>query len=295
MSTFHRAHERIAVAIDAGIQLRDPETLRSFSQSISGKIVDVSLGGVRIEFESLPSSLSDALAPGVLISVLPANNVAPTLYLTVAWFKARIEEGSASQSSLGARYSPRTAEPERAAFLAHTTQPRRSAQRSGELRRWLRHGVRAAALLIIGLLLWQNHDLRQRLDAQDQRLAERAAAPVAIAAVVAEPAPPPPAAPTPFMRYQTERAPPGVKMASIELLNGDFVGSMTNEQAAARQLNVTLEYPCELPAGAGTSCRCQTPAIKLAGNSRADFACTPVPARKTKPESLTVRLDEPNP
>ncbi|MGQ0505954.1 MAG: PilZ domain-containing protein [Myxococcaceae bacterium] len=331
MSHPSRAHERVAASLPAKLQICDPETLRPLSAAVEGEIVDVSLGGVRIIFSELPASLADSLAPGISIAMAPVDKQAlphRVLHLKIAWFKARIEEGSASQASLGASYTDHTSASDRAALLAFAQSKVNVAaatQSSGRKRRIL---AAVAACAALALLAAHVLELRGRVAEQEvlidslrgqlakatahpplspdsrtfqrpERAPPARPAPAALSppdadGPIAEKPPAPPALLEPavrpaFLAYKVADPLEGVDVISVELLNGDLVGVLSSRAMSAQRVVLSLGYRCDGNTDGGT-CVCQTQEMILPPNRRSEFACTPFPPLDSERVELMIGL-----
>ncbi|HZH03079.1 MAG TPA: PilZ domain-containing protein [Myxococcaceae bacterium] len=335
MTSNRRAFERIATSIEVRVHVCDPVTLHPLTMPVTARVGDVSLGGVRMEIPQLPASLADAFGPGVVVGMTPAapGLTLGVLHLTVAWFTSRVDGGEMSGAAMGAQFR-KVSEADRAVLVSYATATRRRPVQIGAerpRRRWLWWAT-AAAIAAVGL--WRYRVLHERVSEQDSQLDALAAqvrgqapeppprssrpqadpvqaasgtAPVK-AALPPDPVPkvePPAAAsraasePDPFvsLKYRTAgTVPDGIQMASLELLNGDFVGAVVSTLGEDRSLSVALEYACDGAGPGDASCRCETPQMTIRARRRTEFACTPkaVPKSTREPLQITFAGAPPN-
>jgi hypothetical protein len=77
------------------------------------------------------------------------------------------------------------------------------------------------------------------------------------------------------IEFQVRRTPDGINLKSLELLQGDFIGTLTNEEPEDLGVAVFLDYGCQASdEDAGVSrCVCEAPQIAVPKHGKIEFAC----------------------
>jgi hypothetical protein len=289
------------------VHVCDPSTLHPLSPAWPARIVDISLGGMRVEVPQLPDSIGDSLGPGAVVGISSAEPVLSlgSLHLQVVWFNHRLGGEAFSSAAFGASYR-KASEADRAALVRFASgggaAPSPASRSARRWRVWAALAAVATAVLLWWASSWralpgspepapESEEAPQveRIPPAAERPESAAEVPPPVAgkemaaALAEEPDSPKP------LEFSVAGAPEGVTMASLELVHGDFVGALVSTLSDDRGLTVTLEYTCQ-GGSAGTPCRCQTPRMIIRAGRKTEFACTPQVPPSSPPQSVTVSL-----
>jgi hypothetical protein len=77
------------------------------------------------------------------------------------------------------------------------------------------------------------------------------------------------------IEFQVRRTPDGISLKSLELLQGDFIGTLTSEEPEDLGVAVFLDYGCQASDEDGgiSRCICEAPQIAVPKHGKIEFAC----------------------